>query len=104
MIRHCVFFRLEHGADLAALRDVIHGLAALVDRLDGCFGFCAGTNRDFESKSPEYPYGFTLDTQDETALAQYADHPDHKALGARLVALCDGGSKGIIVFDIEPPL
>lgn len=103
MIRHCVMLHLAADAQQAALDEIMQSLAALVDRLDGCSGFCAGPNRDFEGKSPDFSFGFTLDARDETALTAYAVHPDHKALGARLVALCEGGGDGIMVFDIEAP-
>ena len=36
----------------------------------------------------------------KAALAAYQDHPDHKALGARLVANAKGGLDGILVFDL----
>lgn len=76
-------------------------LGTLVSRLDGCSGFVAGPNRDFEAKSVGYAFGFTLDARDKRALAEYAQHPDHKALGAQLVEMCIGGGDGIAVYDIE---
>lgn len=103
MIRHCVMVRLADETQQAAFDEVMQGLADLVDRLEGCSGFCAGKNRDFENKSPGFGYGFTLDASEDAALAAYAAHPEHKALGARLVALCEGGGDGIMVFDIEVP-
>ena len=101
MIRHCVMLHLRDGVDAGDLAPVMAGLSDLVARLDGCSGFCAGPNRDFEGKTPDYAYGFMIDARDAAALAGYAAHPDHKALGARLVALCDGGGDGIRVYDIE---
>lgn len=101
MIRHCVMLRLVPDADRAALAQVVEGLRDLVARLEGCNGFFAGPNRDFEGKSPDFPYGFTFDVVDHATLSAYATHPDHIALGARLMALCDEGSAGIIVYDIE---
>ena len=103
MIRHCVMLRLRDKADRRELTAIIKGLADLVERLDGCSGFYAGPNLDFEDKSGDYPYGFTLDARDEAALAAYAVDPDHVALGARLVDLCEGGAEGIVVFDLEAP-
>jgi len=41
--------------------------------------------------------------RDAKALAQYAEHPTHKQLGAQLCALCAGGAEGIVVFDLETP-
>ena len=101
MIRHCVFLRLAKGADRDELVVVIEGLRSLVAGLNGCANFAAGPNRDYEGKSPGYPFGFTFDAADAEVLATYAHHPTHKALGARLVALCDGGAAGITVYDLE---
>ena len=101
MIRHCVMLRLSPTADLVELSDVCAKLTDLRDRLAGCSGFVAGPNRDFEGKSADYPYGFTLDAENEAALAGYARHPEHKALGSQLVQMCSGGGDGISVFDIE---
>lgn len=101
MIRHCVFLRLAPKADTAELDKIMLGLEDVVRRLDGCSGFRAGPNRDYEGKSPDYPYGFTLDAENAKALAAYAVDPEHQELGARLVALCEGGAAGILVFDID---
>lgn len=103
MIRHCVFLNLTPGANRAELDAVMLGLADLVERLEGCSEFWAGPNRDYESKSPEYDYGFTLDAASPEALAAYAVHPDHIALGGRLVALCAGAADGVMVYDLEVP-
>ncbi|WP_299588946.1 Dabb family protein [uncultured Tateyamaria sp.] len=103
MIRHCVMLQLAADADRAVLDRVMLDLADLVERLEGCGGFCAGPNRDYEGKTPGFVYGFTFDADSPAALAAYAVHPDHVALGAELVALCVGGGAGIRVYDIEAP-
>ncbi|MEM6372541.1 MAG: Dabb family protein [Pseudomonadota bacterium] len=101
MIRHCVMLRLCEEAELADLDRIMRELGDLVASMDGCANFCAGPNRDFENKSPDFPFGFTLDATDATALSRYAADPGHRALGAQLVALCEGGGQGIIVYDLE---
>lgn len=103
MIRHCVMLHLREGADPRQVNVIMLELAKVVARTEGCSGFCAGPNRDFEDKTTEYAYGFTLDARNAKALATYAVDPEHKALGARLVDLCQGGGDGILVFDIEVP-
>lgn len=101
MIRHCVFLKLRPDANVAMLDRIMLDLNAVVRRLEGCSGFRAGPNRDYEGKTPDYPYGFTLDAENAEALARYAVDAEHQALGAELVTLCDGGANGITVFDID---
>jgi hypothetical protein len=100
MIQHIVMLRLPDDHDPAVLAAVMDGLKTL--ELPGFTGFRHGPNRDYEDKSGDYPYGFicTFDTKD--ALQNYADHPDHRTLGAQLVALC-GGADAIMVIDLEVP-
>lgn len=100
MIRHCVMLGLPDGHDAAELDTVMEKLNGLVERLPGSTGFAAGPNRDFEGKTAAYPFGFTIDFDSPEALAGYAGHPEHRALGARLVALC-GAAEKIVVFDLE---
>ena len=101
MIVHCVHLNLKDNADPGALAAIMDGLEALCGRLEGCETYQHGPNRDFEAKSPDYPYGFVVQFRDAAALEQYACHPEHRALGARLVGLCKGGADGVIVFDLE---
>ena len=98
MIRHVVLLRLEEGYDPVELIAVMSGLAAL--DLPGFVGFEHGPNRDLESKTPDYPYGFICTFETIAALETYAADPGHQALGAGLVALCGGGD-GIMVMDLE---
>lgn len=103
MIRHCVMLRLRKDVEARKVNTIMLDLAKVVARIDGCSDFCAGPNRDLEDKTPDYAYGFTLDARNVKALAAYAVDPEHKALGAKLVDLCEGGPNGILVFDIEAP-
>jgi len=101
MIAHCVMLRLAKGHDAAELSDVMAGLRALVGRIEGYDGVHGGANIDAEGKSPDVGAGFVCHFRDRAALDRYAADPRHRALGARLVALCDGGAAGIVVYDIE---
>lgn len=100
MIQHIVMLSLPVDYDQIPLQDVMDGLAAL--DLPGFVGFTHGPNRDFEAKSPDYPYGFICTFADAASLRTYAADPGHQALGARLVALC-GGAERIMVIDLEVP-
>ena len=99
MIQHIVMLKLAPDYDQVALARVMDGLSAL----DGA-GFDAfqhGPNRDFEQKTPDYPYGFICSFADQDALVRYAADPTHKKLGGQLCALCIGGEDGIMVMDID---
>ncbi|NDR55907.1 Dabb family protein [Aliiruegeria sabulilitoris] len=100
MIRHCVMLGLRDGFDAEELEAVLDGLEGLVQRMPGSHRFAAGPNRDFENKTAGFPHGFTIDFDSRAALSAYAEHPEHRTLGARLVALC-GGAERIAVFDLE---
>jgi hypothetical protein len=45
-------------------------------------------------------HGFVADFADWAALETYQQHPDHKRVGAALVASAQGGIEGILVFDL----
>lgn len=108
MILHCVFITRAATTSDAALDDLFADLRALVATLDGARWIGAGPNRDFERLSPDVSDGFVVAFDDRAALAAYAEHPTHKALGARLLAHCDGGLDGLTVVDLtaadgDPP-
>ena len=100
MIRHIVLLALTPDHDAGELADIMQQLAALVGHLPGFTDFEHGPNRDFENKSAQYPYGFVGTFTGPAALDTYARDARHSALGARLVAMCDGGADGIMVADL----
>lgn len=102
-IQHCVFFTFTADAPATERAAILDGLAALTASLPGLGDFRTGPNRDFEAKSQAYAHGFLFQAESADALAHYADHPTHKALGARLCDAVVGGAEGIIVFDLETP-
>ena len=102
-IQHCVFFAFAADAPAVERAAILDGLAALTDSLPGLTGIRTGPNRDFEAKSQAYAHGFLFEAESADALARYASHPAHKALGARLCDAVVGGADGIIVFDLETP-
>lgn len=101
MIQHCVFCALRPDADPAELAAAMVEFDALRAEVPGFESFAHGPNRDYEGKSAGHPYGFVMAFRDRAALAAYDAHPRHRAAGARLVALCDGGHAGIVVYDLE---
>ena len=101
MIQHVVAVSLRAAAQEDALHDIMDGLEALMPEIPGFTAFQHGPNRDFERLSQRYSYGFVCTFTDKTALDAYASDPRHKALGARLISLCEPGPGGIMVLDLE---
>lgn len=101
MILHCVFCNFRVDAPEADRDAVLVELRAFSLTLEGVSQFAHGPNRDFEKLSQDYDAGFVIHFRDAAALQAYAQHPTHQALGKRLVSLCEGGTAGLIVFDLE---
>jgi hypothetical protein len=101
MLLHCVFCAFRSDADPREIQEVMDDLAALRSEVEGMIDFRHGPNRDFESKSPRHGHGFVITFRDRAAHLAYDGHPRHKEAGARLVALCEGGYDGIVVYDLE---
>lgn len=101
MIQHIVLLDLPADFDAPELSAIMRGLSDLVGDIDGFTAFTQGPNLDFEKKSAGYAYGFICSFANQSALQSYTGDPRHQALGARLVALCNGGGGGIFVADIE---
>ncbi|MFQ1701184.1 Dabb family protein [Loktanella agnita] len=101
MISHVVMLGLSGDYDGDALAQIMTELGKLVGVIPGFARFDHGPNRDFEGKSPGFPYGFICQFSNATALSTYATDPRHQSLGARLVTLCGGDADNILVYDIE---
>lgn len=105
MLKHCVFVKFAAHHPSAERTRVLGGFGEVARDVPVMLDFCFGENLDFENKSDEYGDGFIVTFQDRSAHLAYERHPLHLALGAELVAMCEGGHDGIMVFDleIEPP-
>lgn len=98
MIRHIVLIKARPEvteADIAAIFADLHRL-----ELPGLLAIHSGRSESPEQIERGYMHGFTVDFTDWQALAAYQDHPDHKRVGAALVAAAQGGIDGILVFDL----
>ena len=101
MIRHCVFVRFRSDvpdseraaihADLEALRQVIDGMDAV--------HFSANVSPEPFARG--FGHGFTIDFRDAAARDAYLVHEAHQRAGARLVAALEGGTDGLMVFDLD---
>jgi hypothetical protein len=100
MIRHIVLLKARPGVSDAHISSIFADLAAIRDKLPGVLAIHSGRSESPEKIERGYLHGFTVDFADWTALQAYQDHPDHKRVGAALVAAAEGGLDGILVFDL----
>ena len=102
MIRHIVALRFADSVSVDEKAALFGDLAGLQDLFEGALDFQMRRN-----VSPETAvvHGFAdlfwFDFADETVRDAYLSHPTHQAVGARLVAACEGGVDGITVLDFE---
>ena len=101
MIKHCVFLNFKSEISESEQFDIFEGLSNLKNQVEGLNDFEYGNNLDFEQKSADYNSGFIASFENHQALLEYNENPEHALLGSKLVSMCKGGHKGIIVFDIE---
>ena len=101
MIRHCVWFRLRPTVAATERESIYDDLRALQGNLDGILAMTFGRNVSPEGLGQGFADGFIIDFRDTSCRDAYLVHPDHQAAGARLVAALDGGTDGLVVFDIE---
>lgn len=100
MIRHCVFLKLRSDIDATAreaLFDALRGLKAL---LPGMLAISFSPNVSPEGFGRGYDWAFIVDFADVAARDAYLVHPAHQAAGARLVAALEGGTEGLMVYDL----
>jgi len=100
MIRHIVLIRFTPETRETAIRGMFDSLRAIEGKVPGLGAIWAGRSESPEQIERGYLHGFTVDFADWEALAAYQAHPEHRALGAQLVAHAQGGLDGILVFDL----
>jgi Stress responsive A/B Barrel Domain len=98
MIRHIVLLKARPEVTEAHIAAIFADLHRL--NLPGILAIQSGRSESPEKIERGYLHGFTVDFADWDALAAYQDHPDHKRVGAALVAAAQGGIDGILVFDL----
>ncbi|WP_293574952.1 Dabb family protein [Phaeobacter sp.] len=101
MIRHIVLVRLRSGVEDHAVDGVVRELAALQSVLPGILSVSGGRSQSPEQIERGYLHGFVIDFDSWAALHRYLEDPRHKEAGQALVALCEGGVEGVLVFDYE---
>jgi Stress responsive A/B Barrel Domain len=100
MIRHIVLLKARPEVTDAEIAAIFADLQSIKTKLPGILSIHAGRSMSPEKIERGYLHGFTVDFTDWQALAAYQIHPDHKRVGAALVAAAQGGIDGILVFDL----
>jgi hypothetical protein len=100
MIRHIVLVRFRAEVDEAHIAAIFADLQAIKALLPGVIAITSGRSESPEQIERGYMHGFVADFTDWAALEAYQNHPDHKRVGAALVAGAVGGIDGILVFDL----
>jgi hypothetical protein len=100
MIRHIVLIRFRSDMTEAAIAAIFADLHKIKAVLPGVLAITAGRSESPEAIERGYMHGFVCDFADWAVLAAYQAHPDHKKIGAALVAGAVGGIDGILVFDL----
>ncbi|WP_305988680.1 Dabb family protein [Roseibium sp. MMSF_3544] len=100
MIRHIVLIKFQPGVTEDKISGLFEELRAIRNHVSGILDIVSGRSESPEKIERGYMHGFVVDFEDWDALERYQTHPDHKALGAKLVANAVGGLDGILVLDI----
>jgi hypothetical protein len=101
MIRHIVLTKFKAETAEEKIAEIYAGLSDLADKLPGAHSFTGGRSESPEQIERGYMHGFVIDFDSWDALKNYADDPEHQALGGQLVANAIGGMNGILVLDLD---
>jgi hypothetical protein len=104
MIRHIVLVRFRSDINEAAIAALFAELHRIEGKIPGLVSIVSGRSESPEQMERGHKHGFVVDFTDWQGLQAYQDHPDHRALGAKLVAHAEGGKDGILVFDLPIPV
>jgi hypothetical protein len=100
MILHCVFLRFKASVQAQDKQSLYEAVAALKQVVPGMLDVKHGPNVSPEGLNGGFLDGFVVTFESPEARDAYLDHPDHVAVGDRIVAATDGGLAGLLVFDL----
>ncbi len=101
MILHCVFMRFKNSLGAEERQSIFEELYGLKHKISGILDIQHGSNTSPEGLSGGFRDGFTVSFENAAARDAYLVHPDHVAVGNRIVSACDGGLAGLMVFDFD---
>ena len=102
MIRHLVFLRLPEDMSDATREALLAELRGLAGHIEGMGAVEWRRNVSVEGEMTRgYTDMFEVRFRDAAARDAYLPHPEHRRVGALLVARTIGGRDGIFVCDVE---
>ncbi len=101
MILHCVFLRLKSAMTQDEKRALFESVAALQKVIPGIVDVKYGPNVSPEGLHGGFVDGFAVTFESPEARDAYLVHPEHVAVGERIVSSIDGGLSGLMVFDLN---
>lgn len=96
MVEHIVLFRLKPETTEAQKQDLMRGLLALKDQIEGIVDASVGEN--FCERARGYHLGFVVRFTDRASLEAYGPHPAHRKVVEELV---DPIREEILALDYE---
>jgi hypothetical protein len=100
MILHCVFVRFKAATQQADKQAIYEAVAALKNVTPGILDVKYGPNVSPEGLNGGFLDGFAVTFESPEARDAYLVHPEHIAVGERIIAATDGGLSGLLVFDM----
>lgn len=100
MILHCVFLRFRNAVQQPEKDDLYAAISALREVTPGILDVKSGANISPEGLNGGFLDGFTVTFESIEARDAYLVHPDHVAVAQRLLSAIDGGTSGVLVFDM----
>jgi len=101
MILHCVFLRLKSAMTQDEKRALFEAVAGLQKVIPGIVDVKYGPNVSPEGLHGGFVDGFAVTFESPEARDAYLVHPQHVAVGERIVSSTDGGLAGLLVFDLN---
>ena len=101
MILHCVFLRFKAAVTAPEKQSIFEAVVALRQMISGILDVKYGPNVSPEGLHGGFVDGFAVTFESAEARDAYLVHPEHVAVGARIVSSTDGGLAGLLVFDLN---
>ncbi len=101
MILHCVFLRFKAAITAPEKQSIFEAVVALKQVIPGILDVKFGPNVSPEGLHGGFVDGFAVTFESAEARDAYLTHPEHVAVGERIVSSTDGGLAGLLVFDLN---